>query len=217
MYEGVTQAGLSEDRSRLDPVKDFYSESHRTIIRRIGHRTVCMSNDRFFFSNDIDASVQAFDELNDLMMPVKNISQVIPLDPTHYWIIGTDISILISDDKGKAELIKAVGCDHKYNETGDDSQTIVPLDDATIMICMNNGFILSDKFRNQPVTHHKQLFIDKVEAKLKSGEIISIPLEGNSLPKLPANLTSIRISVGYPCSPGVDRFYPPKLTVIATD
>ena len=85
------------------------------------------------------------------------------------------------------------------------------------MICMNNGFILSDKFRNQPVTHHKQLFIDKVEAKLKSGEIISIPLEGNSLPKLPANLKSIRISVGYPFSTGVDRFYQYKLSGIDKD
>lgn len=221
LYEGVTQASISDDLKSLRKIADFDGtyfgqKGYPVKIARMGHRIVFISNERFYFYNDINDRIEPLEEINNLHLLVKDISQVISYESSNYWIVGKYTRVMIRYDKGKAQLLKTVAFDNKGFAVIDETETVIQMDDHTNLVCLNNGFILYDKHKIDSKKIHPQVIIERLTTDNGKNEE-TYPLNYGKVTKLNASTESVRFDVGYLNSSSLDTYYQYRLKGMKND
>ncbi|MEG0993197.1 MAG: triple tyrosine motif-containing protein [Bacteroidales bacterium] len=167
LYSGLFQNILEPESNRLKRVRYFSSEMFGekgmpVKVSRLGHRTLFIHDDRFFFYNELSKEIEPFNLLNDLQLPVKRINKIVGVDDHTYWVIGKNSFAILDYVNGNVKVSDIGYFDDKRYSTVDDYENMVPLNDTTSLICLNNGFALYRHDDAVSANNTGDVYVDRV-------------------------------------------------------
>ncbi|MEG1586616.1 MAG: triple tyrosine motif-containing protein [Bacteroidales bacterium] len=212
LYKGLFQNILDRNTGRLQTVRYFSSEEFSekgmpVKVSRLGHRTLFIHNDQFFFYNEIEKKIEPFDILNKLELPVKRINRIIPINDHTYWIMGKNSFAVIDYVNGNAE-IKDLGffSDTRYS-TIDDYENMAVLNDSVSLICLNNGFALYHHRDLKEKTQAEVIYVDRMMVASSNGKLQTLPLATKSSFRLSAGQNNITFDIASRNTPEGDTYF----------
>ena len=147
LYKGLFQNVLSDNGSELKQLRYFPSEEFKekgmpVKVTRLGHRTLFVNADRFFFYNELEQRIEPFDILNRLKLPVERINKIVAVNDHTYWVMGKNSFAVLDYVNGNVRIDDIGYFDNRRYTTVDDYENMVPLNDTVSLVCLNNGFAL---------------------------------------------------------------------------
>ena len=212
LYEGLFQNILEPQTNRLKQIRFFSSESFGdrgkpVKVTRLGHRTLFIHSDRFYFYNELSRKIEPFGLLNDLQLPIKRISKIVAIDDHTYWVVGKNSFAVLDYVNGNIRISDIGYLDDSRYTTVDDYENLVALNDTTSLICLNNGFALYQHRVLESRSVQADLYIDRITTSGTKRGTLSLPVHPEKRIRLNAVDNNVTFDIASYGNPAWNGYY----------
>lgn len=203
MHQGLYAIRLSQDLRKIDHITTFKSLDNRhefpINVFSINNRVVFTDNTGFYTYDDIRKQIIPYTELNQGLGYFSHAYRVCPFTGTMYWFIRTGEAGLYTIKSNNIQLIDVVHYSNFLNQTVDDYQNIIPVDQSTCLITLENGlalYKLPERRRKQSVMQIRFKSIQTADAEARKIEFL--PVNGDEPHVTPFSHNNITFHVYFP-------------------
>ncbi|MEA4935181.1 MAG: triple tyrosine motif-containing protein [Paludibacter sp.] len=204
LHQGLFSIELSQDLKKIDRMKTYNSldgvNKYNINVFSVNNRVVFTDHHAFYTYDDIEKQIIPYKELNESLGHAVSAFRVAHFKSNYYWFIKDSEASLFRIKEGKAELMDIVQYSLFKNQTVDNYQQIVPVNDDQCLFTLENGLAL---YQYNP----EKKAVKNVELQLKTIAVTDVDLsEVQYLPlynyqkklQIPFRKNNVTFTVYYP-------------------
>lgn len=203
LYEGLFAIRLSPDLKKVEYSKWYNSldgkHQYPIHVQKINSRVVFADKTGLYTFDDIRKEVIPYKELNDQLGYFARAYRIFPFRNNLYWFILDEEAALFRVDGNRVNLIDIVPYALFKNQTVDDYQNIVPLNDNSCLFLLENGLALYHGSSGKPMDNQMKLQIRSVlTTDAGSRNRAYLPIDGSVEASSPFSRNNVLFNVCYP-------------------
>ncbi len=197
LNRGVYRCQLTPDMRGVRTAV-FYGEKsglpYKLHLFRVGGRIALLGDGTFYTYNDISGKVEAYQSLNDCLVDIPVIKNVADLDQNRFWVMGENVLYRIVND-GSQNLVEGK-FDIGYNGMSLVShfERIIALTDTTSLVCLDNGFLISNNDKQYRSLSLATPYIRSFTARRADNK--SLYVAADKMPSVPFTYKVVQLSFG---------------------
>jgi DNA-binding CsgD family transcriptional regulator len=204
LHQGLFSIELSHDLKKIDRMNTYNSldgvNKYNINVFSVNNRVVFTDHHAFYTYDDIEKQIIPYKELNESLGHAASSFRITHFKSDYYWFIRDTEASLFRIKEGKAELVDVVQYSLFKNQTVDDYQHVVPVNDSQCLLTLENGLAL---YRYNP----EKKAVEKAVLQLKTISVTDVNLRevqylpvytGNEIPEIPFRKNNITFTVYYP-------------------
>jgi len=203
LYEGLYAIRLSSNFKKADRMQVYRSldgkHQYPIHVLMLNSRVVFADKTGLYTFDDIRKEIIPYKEMNDQLGYFAHAYRICPFRNNLYWFIRDDEAALFRVDGNRAELIDVVPYSLFRNQSVDDYQNILPLNDKSCLFLLENGLALyslpADKSESNAV---KLLFRSIQTSDAESKDKVFLPIRNPLKATTPYKRNNLTFSVFYP-------------------
>lgn len=146
LHQGLFSIELSHDLKKIDRINTYNSldgvNKYNINVFTVNNRVVFTDHHAFYTYDDIEKQIIPYKELNESLGHAVSAFRIAHFKSNYYWFIRDTEASLFRINEGKAELIDIVQYSLFKNQTVDDYQQVVPVNDNQCLLTLENGLAL---------------------------------------------------------------------------
>jgi len=203
LYEGLYAIHLTSDLKKAENIQVFRSldGKHQFPIHvlMLNSRVVFADKTGLYTFDDIRKKMIPYKEMNDQLGYFSSAYRICPFRNNLYWFIRDEEAALFRVDGSRVSLIDVVPYALFKNQTVDDYQNILPMDDKSCLFLLENGMAVyhlpPDKTIHGTVN---LMFRSVLSSNAESKNNVYLPIGDSLMASVPYSRNNLSFCIFYP-------------------
>jgi len=204
LHQGLFSIELSQNLKKIERINTYNSldgvNKYNINVFSVNNRVVFTDHHAFYTYDDIEKQIIPYKELNESLGHAVSAFRIAHFKSNYYWFIRDTEASLFRIKEGKAELLDIVQYSLFKNQTVDDYQHVVPVNDDQCLLTLENGLALYQYKSGKKV-------LQKVSLQLKSVSVTDVDLskvqylplyDNDKILEIPFRKNNVTFTVYYP-------------------
>lgn len=157
MHRGIYKIQVDDDRREVLNSEYFgqntFGKDHSIDVFSVEKRIVFTTGEQLYTFDDLSNSIIAYDALNASLGKYASSHRIVSAPNHHYWFIGEEYIGLFSITQNEVQLLKEFPSSLFNNPLlVEGFENIVPIDEYSAILCLQNGIALLDAAVTNPGT-----------------------------------------------------------------
>lgn len=204
LHQGLFSIELSQDLRKIDRMKTYNSldgvNKYNINVFSVNNRVVFTDHHAFYTYDDIEKQIVPYKELNESLGHAVSAFRIAHFKSNYYWFIRDTEASLFKIKEGKAELMDIVQYSLFKNQTVDNYQQIVPVNDHQCLFTLENGLALYQYNPEKKVAGNVEIQLKNIAVTdVDLNEVQYLPVSNDDkMLQIPFRKNNVTFTVYYP-------------------